>query len=157
MMFNFLKSKRELKAPISGRIIDLTLVEDECFSKKMMGDGIAIEPTSDMIVAPADGKVTAITPTLHAVGLTLDDGLEVLIHVGIDTVKLKGEGFTLLVKENQEVKKGTPLISFNRSFIESKGMSIVTPIVIPNSSMFKKLSFISEGDAIVNETTIITY
>lgn len=115
-MFGFGKRKLKLAAPVAGRIIDITEVADDVFSSKMMGDGFAVEPSAeaDTIVAPCDGEVTLVAKTLHAVALRAD-GVELLIHVGLDTVELAGEGFHALVKAGDQVRRGTPLLQFDRA------------------------------------------
>ncbi|MBP2627276.1 MAG: trehalose transporter subunit [Firmicutes bacterium] len=124
-------------APLDGRVISLEEVSDPAFSQKMLGDGMAIEPVSRKVLAPFDGKVAAIFPTKHAIGLRSLAGLECLIHVGIDTVTLGGLGFHLLVKEGQTVKQGTPLIDLDLSVLRSSGIELVTPVVITNSECWQ--------------------
>ncbi|MNO66366.1 PTS system glucoside-specific EIICBA component [compost metagenome] len=138
-MFKFFKKtnlSELIKAPISGKCIPLEEVKDEVFSSKMIGDGIAIDSTGDIVYAPADGTIATIVSSKHAVGMQLNNGVEILIHVGLETVELKGEGFTLLVNVNDKVKEGTPLIRIDRTFIESKGMSLVTPVIIIESEKY---------------------
>jgi len=98
-----------------------------------MGPGVAVDPTGDTIVAPADGTVASVFPTGHAIGLALDDGTELLIHVGIDTVSLKGDGFTTLVAAGDKVTTGTPLLRFDAARIRAAGLSAVTPIIVLNN------------------------
>lgn len=122
------KVKQKLIFPfIDGTTMAIEEVPDEAFATKLMGDGIAIDPANGTVYAPCDAKVTMVADTGHAVGLETADGLELLIHVGIDTVGLKGEGFKLLTAENKKVKKGDPLIEFDIDFVKSKELS---PIVI---------------------------
>lgn len=121
-------------APVSGRIIPLEHVSDPVFSQKMLGDGIAIEPSSAQIVAPFEGTVVTTFPTGHAIGLRSLTGLECLIHVGIDTVSLNGQGFRLLVKQDQTVKQGTPLIDLDLTILQASGKNLATPLVIINSA-----------------------
>jgi PTS system beta-glucosides-specific IIC component len=123
----------KLTAPVSGKVIPLAQVPDKVFSQKMMGDGIAIDPVGDTIDAPFDGVVLMTTKTNHAIGMQTDSGLELLIHVGLDTVNLKGDGLKTLVKQGQRVKKGDSLIKFDRKKIESQGYSLITPIIVTNS------------------------
>ena len=105
-MFNFFKKKDiELYAPLTGNAVPLTDVPDPVFAEKMVGDGIAILPTSNQVLAPCDGKVVQIFPTNHAVGIEAEGGVDLLIHVGIDTVELKGEGFKRLVEERSEERR----------------------------------------------------
>lgn len=122
-----------LYAPISGMVIPLEQVTDPMFSQRMLGDGMAIEPSSQQIIAPFDGTVVATFPTGHAIGLRSQAGLECLVHVGIDTVTLQGEGFRLLVEQGQKISRGTPLIELNLAVLRASGKDLVTPIVITNN------------------------
>lgn len=124
-------------APVTGRIISLEEVSDPVFAQKMLGDGMAIEPTSSQILAPFDGTVAATFPTMHAIGLRSLTGLECLIHIGIDTVTLEGQGFHLLVEEGQNIKQGAPLIELDYQILRSSGKDLVTPIVITNSDCWQ--------------------
>jgi glucose PTS system EIICBA or EIICB component len=119
-------------SPIKGEIKPITDVPDQVFSEKMMGDGFAIVPTEGTIVSPVNGKVINMFPTKHALGLLSDSGREILIHVGIDTVKLKGEGFEGLVSEGDRVEAGQPLLKFDLEFIKNNAPSVITPIVFTN-------------------------
>ncbi|CRH69428.1 EIICBA-Glc [Chlamydia trachomatis] len=118
--------------PIEGTILPIEQVPDQVFAMKMMGDGFAIEPVNGKLVSPIDGEVLSIFPTNHALGLKMDNGLEILIHVGLDTVKLNGEGFTALVQEGQRITKGTPLLEIDLDFIKRNAPSTVTPIIFTN-------------------------
>ncbi|MFS0867560.1 N-acetylglucosamine-specific PTS transporter subunit IIBC [Microbacterium sp. 179-B 1A2 NHS] len=122
-----------IAAPVAGRVVRLSEVPDEMFSDGTMGPGIAIEPADDMVAAPADGIVESVFPTGHAVGLRLDDGAELLIHIGIDTVSMKGDGFTTLVQAGQRVKTGDPLVRFDRARIRDAGHPTITPVVVLNN------------------------
>lgn len=141
-MFNFFSKKNkdiEVFAPIKGKVVDITEVPDQVFAEKMMGDGVAIEPAEDTIKAPCDGRVALISGTKHAVAIECE-GVEILMHIGLDTVELNGEGFEVHVKVDDMVKKGDPLISFDRAFITSKGKPLITPVVIVNmADKVKKL------------------
>lgn len=124
-------------APVTGRIIPLEEVSDPVFAQKMLGDGMAIEPNSLQVLAPFDGTVAATFPTMHAIGLRSLTGLECLIHIGIDTVTLEGQGFNLLVEEGQNIKQGAPLIELDYQILRSSGKDLVTPIVITNSDCWQ--------------------
>lgn len=126
-------------APLEGKVVALTDVPDATFAEGVLGLGAAIEPAVGEVVAPADGEVSSIFDTHHAVGLTLDNGMELLIHVGINTVALNGEGFTAHVSEGDKVKRGQPLISFDKDFIVSKGYPIITPVIISNADDYKEI------------------
>ncbi|GAE00734.1 PTS system, glucose/maltose-specific, IIA component [Clostridium botulinum B str. Osaka05] len=139
-MFEIFK-KKKLYSPVSGRSVALSNVQDEVFSSLMMGDGIAIDPIDQVIVAPCDCLVKLIMKgSKHALGLLMNNGVEVLIHVGIDTVSLEGEGFEVLVEQGQKVKLGTPLLKFDKDYIISKGYSTMTMMIItePNGSKISK-------------------
>lgn len=121
-------------APIDGEVIRLEEVPDPVFAEKMMGDGVAILPTNGEVISPVDGKVNHVFPTKHAIGIQAENGAEILIHIGLETVSLNGEGFTTHVQEGASIKKGTKLISFDLDLISKKAKSIITPIVITNSN-----------------------
>ena len=122
----------EIYAPGTGHIIPLSEVPDKVFSEKMMGDGVGFVPEKGEIVAPFDGTVKTIFPTKHAIGLESDTGVEVLIHIGIDTVKLNGEGFESLVNADEPVTQGQPLMKINLAYLQEHAPSIVTPMIITN-------------------------
>ncbi|WP_165380014.1 glucose-specific PTS transporter subunit IIBC [Staphylococcus condimenti] len=120
-------------APITGEAVDLSEVPDKVFSAKMMGDGIAIKPETGEVVAPFDGTVKIIFPTKHAIGLESKDGIELLIHFGLETVKLEGEGFEILVKENENIILGQPLMRVDLDYIKEHADDTITPIIITNA------------------------
>ncbi|HEI6298963.1 TPA: PTS transporter subunit IIABC [Staphylococcus aureus] len=122
-------------APLTGEVTPLSEVPNQVFSEKMMGDGIAIKPSQGEVRAPFNGKVQMIFPTKHAIGLVSDSGLELLIHIGLDTVKLNGEGFTLHVEEGQEVKQGDLLINFDLDYIRNHAKSDITPIIVTQGNI----------------------
>lgn len=124
--------KEEITLPIKGQLIPITDVPDEVFAGKMMGDGFAIIPEEGLVVSPINGKVTNVFPTKHAIGLLSDGGKEVLVHIGIDTVKLDGKGFETLINEGDHVKAGQPLMNIDIDFIKENATSIITPIVFTN-------------------------
>ncbi len=140
-MFNLFKMKvdKKIYAPVSGKCIDMTEVNDIGFSSLSMGDGIAIIPTSQTITAPCDGTIQMIFRTGHAFGIKADNGLEILIHIGIDTVNLKGQGFQILKEVNQKVKKGDPIIKLDLEKID-KVYDLTTILVITNGKPIQKLS-----------------
>lgn len=122
-------------APLTGEVTPLSEVPDQVFSEKMMGDGIAIKPSQGEVRAAFNGKIQMIFPTKHAIGLVSDSGLELLIHIGLDTVKLNGEGFTLHVEEGQEVKQGDLLINFDLDYIRNHAKSDITPIIVTQGNI----------------------
>lgn len=127
-----LKSFRKFTSPCSGQLMKIESIPDQVFSSKAMGDGFAIDIEDDHIVAPFDGEIMSIFPTKHAIALKDKYNHEVLIHIGLDTVTLKGNGFTLLVEEGQSFKKGDVLVTVNRNLIREKGLSLVTPVIFTN-------------------------
>ncbi|MFT4006167.1 MAG: beta-glucoside-specific PTS transporter subunit IIABC [Lacrimispora sp.] len=129
----------ELASPLSGAVISLADVEDAVFAGGVLGEGVAIIPEEGKVFAPADGTVTALTDTKHAIGLTTDTGAEVLIHVGLDTVSLKGEGFTLHCQAGEKVKKGSLLLEFDMEKIKEQGLSLTTPVLVSNMTNFVSL------------------
>ncbi len=145
----------EFVSPIQGRVLPITEVPDGVFSGKMMGDGFAIEPKDGKIVSPINGKVLNVFPTKHAIGLQADNGMEVLIHIGIDTVKLKGEGFTSLIEEGDTVKQGQALMEVDLDYVKAHAPSIVTPIVFTNLSEDQSVELKATGEVKRNEPDII--
>ncbi|MGM0847301.1 MAG: glucose-specific PTS transporter subunit IIBC [Bacillota bacterium] len=143
-------------SPITGEIIDLSEVPDQVFSQKMMGDGFAILPTDGLIVSPVDGKVVNVFPTKHAIGLESKGGKEVLIHVGIDTVKLEGKGFESLIKEGDNVEAGQPLLKVDLDYIQNNAPSIITPIIFTNLKEGKSVTIEKEGKVNAKDENIIS-
>ncbi|AUS09652.1 PTS glucose transporter subunit IIA [Laceyella sacchari] len=131
MFFWKRKKETEILSPLSGRKIPLEQVPDQVFSQKMMGDGFAVEPDAGLVYAPADGEVINLFPTKHAIGLKTAAGVEMLIHVGIDTVELNGEGFVAHVSEGDKVKSGQMLLEFDMDYIKEKGKPLTTPVIFP--------------------------
>ncbi|MBE5910800.1 beta-glucoside-specific PTS transporter subunit IIABC [Pseudobutyrivibrio sp.] len=125
-----------IAAPIKGEVKALTDVEDQVFASEAMGKGIAIVPSEGKVYAPADGEITAFFATGHAIGITTTKGAQVIIHVGMDTVQLNGKGFTPKVKQGDTVKKGDLLLEFDMDFIKGEGYSVVTPVVITNTTAY---------------------
>ena len=123
-------AKQMLLAPLNGKVIPLDQVQDDVFSQKVLGDGVAIQPENGKLYSPVDGEISSIAETLHAYGFSTEDGLEILVHVGMDTVTLKGEGFKPCVQEGDKVKAGDLIAEIDLDFIASKGISTVTPVVI---------------------------
>lgn len=136
--------------PLEGQVVSIETVPDPVFSKKMMGDGFAIQPSNGTVISPVDGEVLSIFPTKHAVSLKDQNGREILIHIGIDTVSLKGEGFTSFVKDGQAVKKGQKLLEVDFDSIKNKVPSIITPVVFTNLSDNEKVTFDEQGIRILS-------
>jgi len=140
-----------IASPMDGTVIPLAEVPDPVFAKGTMGPGIAVLPSGDTAYSPGNGIVVAAQPTGHAFGLVLDGGIELLIHVGIDTVQLKGEGFDVKVKKGDKVTVGQPLVTFDRKIIEDAGYSLVTPIIVLNGKKFAAVDPIATGETTVGE------
>ena len=135
----------QVAAPLDGTVVPLDTVPDPVFAGGVMGPGVAIEPTGTTVYAPGAGVVVAAQPTGHAFGLQLDNGAEVLIHVGIDTVNLKGEGFDVKVKNGDRVETGTPLVTFDRAVIEKAGYPLITPVIVLNGDTFDTVDPVKLG------------
>lgn len=119
----------EVLAPLDGTVVELATVPDEVFAQGMAGDGLAIDPSGDVAVAPLGGLLAKLFPGGHAFGLAASGDIELIVHLGLDTVELKGLGFTLLAAEGQVVQAGTPIVRFDRSAIERAGKAMISPIV----------------------------
>ncbi|WP_077623910.1 glucose-specific PTS transporter subunit IIBC [Sediminibacillus massiliensis] len=145
----------EFTSPITGEIMPITEVPDQVFSGKMMGDGFAIKPSEGVIASPINGKIVNIFPTKHAIGLQADNGTEVLIHIGIDTVKLKGEGFTAKVEEGDLVEQGQTLMEVDLDYIAENAASTITPIVFTNLEEGKQVEVKAQGNVTKNDKDII--
>ncbi|MFB6468057.1 PTS glucose transporter subunit IIA [Cytobacillus sp. Hz8] len=158
MVFHiFKKPKLEVYAPFEGEIIPLEEVPDPVFSQKMMGKGIAMIPKNGQIFAPVEGKIIQVAITKHAVGILANDGSEILIHIGLETVNLKGEGFHVKVQEGERVTVGQLLMEVDLEYIQTHAKSIITPIVITNSvDSGKKYVATDEKRGLVGKTVILT-
>lgn len=143
-------------SPADGTVMDLSDVPDPVFSQKMMGEGIAVEPSSGEIVSPAEGEVIQIFHTKHAVGIRTRPGIELLIHVGLETVNMNGEGFTAHIKEGDKVKVGDPLITCDLELIKEKASSTVIPIVIMNGEAVGSMVSAGEKAARKGESKLFT-
>lgn len=143
-----------LSACLNGTVVPLADVKDEAFASGVLGDGIAIEPSDGELVAPADGEISSTFETHHAVGMTTADGAELLMHIGIDTVKLGGKHFTYLVNEGDKVKRGQPLIRFELEAIKAEGYPVTTPVIVCNTDDYavveaKASGTVKQGDALL--------
>ncbi|USK32273.1 PTS glucose transporter subunit IIA [Bacillus sp. F19] len=132
------QTEETVYAPLTGRLLNLEDVPDPVFSQKMMGDGMAIEPSEGILVSPVEGEIIQLFHTKHAIGIKSLTGMEILLHIGLETVAMNGEGFEAFVKEGDKVKPGDKLITFDLNLIKEKAASTITPIIITN------------GDIIVN-------
>ena len=155
-MFHFFKKKQksyEMAATADGKVIPMTDASDPVFSSCALGGGVVIRPTGTVVVAPADGRVTAtMEGSNHAIGMELEGGLEILIHIGVDTVSLKGEGFTALVKSGDTVKKGTELIRFEREALEAKGFCMEVMQIVMDGEKSCGVQYHTGMDAQAGET-----
>ena len=136
----------DIGAPVTGTLISITEVNDPAFSGEILGKGVAVIPSDTRICAPVDGTVSTVFPTGHAAAVTSKEGAEILIHVGLDTVKLDGKHFTIHAKEDQQVKKGDLLLEADLEQIKAEGYDIITPVVICNSDDFSDVKMAESGD-----------
>lgn len=151
-MFGFLKKKTSdneiIYAPMAGKAIESSEIPDPTFGEEMLGKGMAIVPSEGKLYAPFDGTVSVVFKTCHAITMTSDAGTEMLLHVGLDTVSLKGGPFDVKVAEGSTVKKGDLLMEFDISAIKEAGLSIISPMVICNSDDFNDVIRIPSGDVV---------
>ena len=153
-MFGFLKRKtREVLSPVDGKVVEIESVDDEVFANKMVGDGVAVIPMSDIFCAPIDGKISKIFSTNHAYSIKSDKDLEVMVHIGLETVGLEGKGFERLANEGDEVKVGDPIIRVDLPYITEHAKDIVTPVIVSDESdvkeMEKMFKVVKCGDVIM--------
>ncbi|MFS0784527.1 PTS glucose transporter subunit IIA [Bacillus sp. 1P06AnD] len=153
----FKKEKLHIYTPVNGKVIAIEDVDDPVFSGKMMGEGIAVMPSGGDIYAPADGTVVQVAPTKHAIGIQTEDGTELLIHVGLETVSLKGEGFSVAVQAGEKVKVGDLLMKVDWDYIRAHAKSTIIPLVITNSQEGnKEFHFSAEIEGTAGKTVLIT-
>lgn len=150
-------TKFTLLAPVNGKLVPASQIPDATFSEGILGPTIGIEPSADgTVYSPCDGTISQIFKTGHAVTITSTNNVEILIHVGINTVDLQGEGFQALVKDDQQVKAGDPLIKFDSNVIKGKGLSNVVPVVICNSQDFASVEFVEQNQDVTHSSVICT-
>lgn len=163
-MFGFFKKKskkevNELKAILNGTTIPMEEVPDETFAEKIMGDGIAFQPENDQVVV-SPGKGVAISASegmKHACGVQLDCGISVLIHIGLDTVEMDGDGFELLVQNGDQVEAGTPLVQFDAEKIKERGLSDLTMMVIIDAGIVTDFNFVVNQKVTKAESVVVTF
>ncbi len=157
-MFGFKKKNNEFKivSTQNGQSIDLSNVPDEAFAQNMLGVGVAIIPSDNRVLSPVDGTVIQIADTLHAYGIQTDEGIDILIHIGINTVELKGEGFFSYVKEGDKVKSGDHIADVDINLLKEKNYEIYTPVIITNISEIKDFK-LHTGLVSAGKDCIITY
>ena len=157
-MFNFFKKKQDntffLGAPVKGKVVDLKEVNDPTFSTGMLGQGVAIIPSEGKIYAPADGEIAMVFDTLHAVSMTADNGVEILVHVGLDTVELKGEGFEGHVKAGDKVKKGDLLLTVDLDAVKEAGYDTITPMLVCNTDDYAAVEGIFGKDVMPKDDVV---
>ncbi len=149
-MFGLFKKKEDAKiilaSPMKGKAVELTQVNDPTFSEGMLGKGMAVIPTDGKVYAPADGEISLVFDTLHAVSMTTEDGVELLIHVGLDTVMLKGEGYTSHVSTGDKVKKGDLLLSADLDAIKAAGYDVITPLIVCNTDDYADVEAVASDN-----------
>ena len=143
----FTNQSKTVLTPLQGKVLAQADIPDETFAQGILGPGCGIEPTGDTVYAPFDGTVNQVASTLHAVGLTSEDGIEILVHVGMDTVEMNGKGFKALVKEGDKVKAGTPLLKVDLEAIRAAGHPTATALIVTNSDDLPEISVVANGDA----------
>lgn len=144
----------DILAPIEGEVHPLSTMEDEAFSSGALGKGVCILPFHGQVFSPVSGKVTLLFPTLHAIGIQSNDGVEVLIHIGMDTVNLNGKHFSAYVKQGDKVKVGQKLIEFDYQALKDLNINLQTPVVITNTDQFKEVNVVDIKQVQVGETVI---
>ena len=144
-----------LVAPVSGEIVMLEQVPDAAFSSKAVGDGVAINPTGELVVAPLAGTIVKIFATHHAFCLESEEGIEIIVHMGIDTVALEGKGFERLVEEGAEVVQGQPILKMDLAYLSAHAPSMISPIVVSNSDDYAQLTLKAEKQVIAGQTPLL--
>lgn len=145
-MFGFFKKNKEeksivLKSPVVGRCFDISEIPDEVFSSKMLGNGIGFESTEGVLYAPVDGEILQVFPTKHALILKSKEGIEILLHIGIDTVEMKGEGFETFAEKGQQVKAGDKLLTFDNDLIKAKVKTNLSVLVLTENEIMESVEF----------------
>ena len=148
------KTVESLVSPITGDVVTLEQVPDEAFASKAVGDGIAVKPTSNIVVAPAAGTVVKIFNTNHAFCLETNNGAEIVVHMGIDTVALEGKGFKRLVEEGTDVKAGEPILEMDLDFLNANARSMISPVVCSNSDDYSALVILASGKVVAGQTPL---
>jgi len=157
-MFNLFKKDSNIYAPIAGECLDITECKDKAFAEKTLGDGFIVIPQESTVKSPCDGLITMIFPTKHAVGITMSNGQEIILHVGIDTVRLNGKKFTVLAKVGAKVKAGTPLIRFDAQYMKDQNIDMSVIVAFVNWSKYhyikQHLNEIVKSDTCVLEMKV---
>jgi glucose-specific phosphotransferase system IIA component len=142
---------------VSGEVVALEDVPDAAFASKAVGEGIAIRPTGHLVVAPCDGELVKIFNTNHAFALVTDSGAELIVHIGIDTVKLGGQGFTRLAQQGSRVKAGDPVLELDLDFLAANAASTISPVILSNADQFTALQAIAIGEVVAGQTEIYSF
>ena len=152
-LFGFKSKKSIIACPVNGEVLPITDSSDTVFSEKMMGDGFVVRPKDGEFCSPVDGTVSMVFETKHAIAFTTDSGFDVLVHIGMDTVKLNGQGYEILVNAGDKVKIGQKVASVDLEFIKGKGFSVETPVVITNLDgkeiSLSKTGNLNSGDGVI--------
>ena len=157
-MFDFLKKKDkgiEIGSPVKGKAVPISKVSDPTFGEEILGKGVAIQPADGKIYAPADGTIEMLFDTKHAVSMTTTEGVELLVHIGLDTVALKGEHFTAHKGNGDAVKKGDLLISLDLEAVKAAGYDVITPMVVCNTSDYQTVEAVTGSDVNPGDTVLI--
>lgn len=154
-IFGSKEERMQVVAPVAGKLVPLSEVSDPTFSDEILGQGAAVIPSENQFFAPVDGTVTTVFPTGHAVALTSTDGVEILLHIGLDTVKLNGKHFTIHAEEGQQVKKGDLLLEADLEQIKAEGFDVITPVIVCNTEEFSEIGMarsgqVTAGNVIIN-------
>ena len=157
-MFDFLKKKDkgiEIGSPVKGKAVAISQVSDPTFGEEILGKGVAIQPEEGKIYAPADGTIEMLFDTKHAVSMTTTEGVELLVHIGVDTVALKGEHFTAHKGNGEAVKKGDLLISVDLEAVKAAGYDVITPVVVCNTPDYQAVEAVTGSDVNPGDTVLI--
>lgn len=155
MLKNLFKVQKKIQiySPVNGKCVDLKDVNDQMFAEKIMGDGIAFKYNENTIYSPCKGKIVAVASTKHALGIETEDGIEILIHVGLETVELNGKGFELLVNQNDKVTTGQPLLKIDRDFFETHHTDLTTPVVVTSKGL--NIEFTNKEEVTIKDVVMM--
>ncbi|WP_017548976.1 PTS sugar transporter subunit IIA [Salinicoccus carnicancri] len=145
----------EIKSPMNGSYVPLEDIPDPVFAEKMMGEGFGIDPSHGEVVAPVDGVIMQVFPTNHAIGIKTDNGVEVLIHIGLETVAMEGKGFEGFVSEGDRIEVGDKLVTFDIDLVKEEANSTISPVIITNSDELASFDIQSVSDTVKGETVVV--